>query len=62
MGDHLGGDGLRQKSGDVPGDLFPAFARAALFGLHLLHRLQGELRRVQGDGARALWRAEIRPS
>ena len=41
---------------------FPAFARPALFGLHLLHRLQGQLRRVQGDGARALRRAEIRAS
>ncbi len=27
---------------------------------HLLHRFQGQLRRIQGDGARALWRAEIR--
>ncbi|MEZ5765214.1 MAG: carbamoyltransferase N-terminal domain-containing protein [Xanthobacteraceae bacterium] len=38
---------------------FPAFARAAVFGLHLLHRLQGQFRRVQGDGPRPLWRAEI---
>ena len=38
---------------------FPALGRPALFGLHLLHRLQGEFGRVQGDGARALWRAEI---
>ena len=40
-------------------DQLPALDRAALFGLHLLHRLQGQFRRVQGDGARALWRAEI---
>ena len=38
---------------------FPALARAALFRLHLLHRLQGQFRRVQADGARALWPAEI---
>ena len=42
------------------GDSFPAFARAAVFRLHLLHRLQGQFRRIQGDGPRALWRAEIR--
>ena len=40
-----------------PRDPLPALARPALLGLHLLHRLQGELRRVQGDGARALRRA-----
>ena len=38
-----------------------AFARPAVFGLHLFHRLQGELGRVQGDGPRALRRAEVRP-
>ena len=42
------------------GDPVSAFARAALLGIHLLHRLQGELRRIQGDGACALWRAEVR--
>ena len=35
------------------GAALPAFARPAVFGLHLLHRLQGELRGVQGDGPRA---------
>ena len=44
------------------GDPFSPFARAALFGVHLLHRLQGQFRRVQGDGACALRRAEIRAS
>jgi carbamoyltransferase len=34
-------------------------AASALFGVHLLHWLQGELRRVQGDGPRAVWRAEV---
>ena len=36
----------------------PALARPALLGVHLLHRLQGELRRVQADGPRALRRAD----
>ena len=35
-------------------------ARPALLGVHLLHRLQGQLGRVQGDGARAVRRAEVR--
>ena len=39
----------------------PALARAALLGLHLLLRLQGELRRVQADGARPVRRAPLRP-
>ena len=43
----------------LQGNPFPAFARAALFRLHLLHRLQGQFRRIQGDGPGALWRAEI---
>ena len=62
MGDDLGGDGQRQQPRDLPGDPLSAFARPALFGRHLLHRLQGQLRRIQGDGAGALWRAEIRTS
>ncbi len=56
----LGRHRARQRSDDHQGNPFPAFARPALFGLHLLHRLQGQFRRVQGDGARALRRAEIR--
>ena len=56
---HVGRCRPRQRAHDAQGAAFPAFARAALFGLHLLHRVQGQFRRVQGDGARALWRAEI---
>ena len=37
----------------------PALARPALLGLHLLHRLQGELGRVQADGPRPLRRGEV---
>ena len=45
--------GLRQgqPAGGAQGDPLPALARPALLRLHLLHRLQGELGRVQGDGA-----------
>ena len=42
------------------GNSLSPFARPALFRLHLLHRIQGQLRRIQADGARALWRAAIR--
>ena len=38
----------------------PALARPALLGVHLLHRLPGQLRRVQADGARAVRRAALR--
>ena len=37
-----------------------ALARPAVFGVHLLRRLQGQLRRIQGDGPRAVRRAEVR--
>jgi carbamoyltransferase len=39
---------------------FPHSLGPALLGLHLLHRLQGQLRRVQGHGPRALRRAATR--
>ena len=38
---------------------FPHSLGPALFGVHLLHGLQGQFRRVQGHGAGALWRAEV---
>ncbi len=40
---------------------FPHFAWAPLLGVHLLHRLQGQLRRVQIDGTRPVWRAALSP-
>ena len=51
--------GLRrgQPARDAQGDPLPALARAALLRLHLLHRLQGQLGRVQGHGPGALRRA-----
>ena len=48
-----------QHARSQAGNQLSAFARAALFRFHLLHRLQGQFRRVQGDGAGAVWPAEI---
>ena len=45
---------------EIQGDPLPALPGAALLGLHLLHRLQGQLGRVQGHGAGALRRAQVR--
>ncbi len=55
----LRGGRPRQGADDPQGAAFPALARAPVFRLHLLHRLQGQFRRVQADGARALRPAEI---
>ena len=41
-------------------DPFSSLPRLTLFGTDLLHRVQGELRRIQGDGAGALRPAKIR--
>ena len=38
---------------------FPAFAGAALFGVYLLLRFQGQQRRIQADGPGALWPARL---
>ncbi len=50
----------RQPHRAHPRAALPALARPALLGLHLLLRLQGQLRRVQADGAGALRRAALR--
>ncbi len=44
----------------LAGAALPALARPALLRVHLLLRLQGQLRRVQADGPRALRRAALR--
>ena len=49
-----------QRADDAEGAALPPLPRAALLRVHVLHGLQGQLRRVQGDGARALRRAEVR--
>ena len=60
MGDELGV--ARRGTGADPavGDALPALARPAVLGVHLLHRLQGELGRVQGHGPGSLRAAEVR--
>ena len=49
----------RRRPEAAQGAPLPGFARPALQRVHLLHRLQGELRRVQGDGPRAVRRAAL---
>ncbi len=49
-----------QQARGAAGNPFPAFARPAVLGLHLLHGIQGQFRRIQGHGARALWGAALR--
>ena len=59
------GDGVdrrrpRQRHRDPRRAALARLARPAVLGVHLLHRVQGQLRRVQGHGARAVRRAEVR--
>ena len=59
MDDNLRGTGRRGQFVDLQGDSFPALSRAALLRADLLHRIQSQLRRIQSDGPRTLWRAEV---
>ena len=60
VGHRHAGRRARQQVRADQRDPLPALARSALQRLHLLPRLQGELRRVQGHGRGALRRAEVR--
>jgi carbamoyltransferase len=51
----IGRAGARDR--DSARDAVPALAGPALLCLHLLHRLQGEFRRVQSDGPCPVWQA-----
>ena len=53
------GDRPKSRHRDAEGNPFSPLAWLALRGVHLLHRLQGEFRRVQGHGVGALRRAPI---
>jgi len=55
-----GGGGKQDPA--LEGAPLPALARPALLGVHLLHRLQGQQRRVQAHGVSTLRRAEVRRS
>ena len=56
------GVGRGQRARAARRAALPALARPALLGVHLLHRLQGELGRVQGDGARARTASRATPT
>ena len=62
VGDVVVGRRARERARAAGRAALPALARHAVLGVHLLHRLQGELRRVQGDGAGAVRRAALRRS
>ena len=47
----------RQRDRAPQGAALARLARSALLRVHLLHRVQGQLRRVQGDGPRAVRRS-----
>ncbi len=49
----------RQPHRGLPRAPLSPFARAALFGLHLLLRLPRQLGRVQADGPGPVWRADV---
>ena len=50
----------RQRADPALGDSLPPLDRPPVLGLHLLPRLQGQLRRVQGDGPGALRAPAVR--
>src|SRR5678815_2808593 len=52
-------NGAGQRGLSSPRDAVSTLARHALFGVHVLHGIQGELRRVQAHGACAVWHAKI---
>ena len=55
-----GGASRRGQPADQdPGDPFPGFARAVLFGVHPVSRLRGQRGRIQGHGSRALWPPDL---
>src|SRR5262245_62058520 len=62
MGDDIGGGRQRPRAEDPEGNQLSPQSRPALCGVHGLHRLQGQFRGVQGDGARPLRNPEIRPA
>lgn len=60
VGDKLGMAGRWLDTDTAMGNTLPTLLRAAVFGIHLLHRLQGQFGGIQTHGARALWRAQVR--
>ena len=60
VGDVVVGRRARERARAAGRAALPALARHAVLGVHLLHRVQGQLRRVQGDGSRPVRRAPLR--
>src|SRR5581483_102081 len=60
MGHQFAGHRPRQRNYFAERAAFPRQPRASLQRVHLLHGFQSQQRRIQGDGTRALRRAEIR--
>ncbi len=59
MDDHIGCHWSGQGAADLQGAVFSPLVGPAVFGDHLLHRVQGQFGRVQGHGPGALRRARI---
>ncbi len=60
VGDHVARAWARESTRGPAGNSLSALPGSALLGVHLLHRVQGQLRRIQGDGPRTIRRAEVR--
>src|SRR5450759_3765459 len=60
MGDRRHRCRARRRDGAAGGDALSRFARTPLFRIYVSRRLQGEQRRIQTDGARALRGTAIR--
>ncbi len=54
VGDSVSRSTSRQRHRAFPGAPLARFAGAVVLGVHLLHRLQAQLRGIQGHGARAV--------
>src|SRR5262249_222937 len=54
------GDRRRQQAHHREGNPFPPQPRLVLLGIHLLHRLQGEFRRIQAHGTRTVRDSALR--
>ena len=59
VGDNFGMDRRSRKAHTAMGDCFSSFSGSSLFSFYVLHRIQGELRRVQSHGACSIWRTQI---
>ena len=61
-GDHHGVGRERQHVDAAVGARLSALSRIVVLRVYLLHRVQGELRRIQAHGAGPLWGTQVRRS